>query len=47
MNTIMDVSSSEYEFMATNSKQMVKSYSSVRMAEQYEQVYEKLFKGRN
>jgi len=47
MNTIMELSQSEYEIMANRSKQMVKGYSSVRMAEQYEKVYEKLFKRRN
>ncbi len=42
MIKIMDASASEYEIMAENSKSMVKNYSSVRMAEQYEQAYDKL-----
>ena len=43
MIKMMDASEAEYQYMATDSKRMVNSYSSVRMAEQYEQVYSKLF----
>lgn len=42
MVTILDSSKAEYESMAETSTNIVKSYSSVRMAEQYEQTYENL-----
>lgn len=43
MNRIADVSEIEYQVMASNSKKIVENYSSARMAEQYEHVYDKLF----
>lgn len=42
MNKMMTASLAEYEFMAKESKTTVKNYSSVRMAEQYEQIYKEL-----
>lgn len=42
MHIMLNISKTEYEEMTVHSKEMVKDFSSVRMAEQYERIYNRL-----